>query len=140
MLNNHVNLWVFNLQISLSGLSQFPLTEISDEANDALLKKLCDLNSVTKALKNELVTLAKPSALFNEVISGFASNTNRLGTKQSKVENNASESAIVKTQSDNEKNFAFIKARSMKNLLLKKVCRPSDHANPTNQHLWQKRF
>lgn len=55
MLSRCVGFWEFILQINMPDLSQLLPSEVKDEAVDAPLKKLHDLDSVTMALQDESV-------------------------------------------------------------------------------------
>lgn len=90
MLSRYKVLPIFSLQINLPDLSELLPTEVEDEAVDAMLKKFCDLGSVTKAIQDELIRLAKAHALFDEVILRFLSSADRLETEAALIEHRAS--------------------------------------------------
>lgn len=129
MLNRYVELRVFALQIYLTESSHLLPTKVENETVDALLKTLHDLALVTKVLQGQLVTLLEALHLFDEVISGFCSSADRvgigtvIGRKTVIIKNNSFESAIVKTQSNNERDLSVIETRSVGDLLLKRRVR-----------------
>lgn len=78
ILKRYVKRRVFILRIDLPKLSQLLLTKVEDENVDPLSEKLNDLDSITETLQDESVTLAEARAPFDEMVSRFHSNTNRL--------------------------------------------------------------
>ena len=82
-----------------------------------LLTKLKQLDTVTKALQDECVTLAEARGLFDEVMAYFPCTKARLGTAANIIENKTFEMAIVKIQSKKEKNLTAAESRTVRDLL-----------------------
>ena len=117
MLRRYALLRDFFPRIDLEGLDEMLLTVSGNKIVDKLCSQFSDLNSITKGLQSNSVTISEVRAYFDEVIDMYPEAHARLSSRASIVKQPDFESALLKLQEGNAGQLSFIEKQSVECLM-----------------------